>query len=145
MMNGHTFWGFKILTTIHCHYKAWKRHFLYNYDHFCLKEESHIHRDDPPYMQNNVSRALSVSVIRDGVKCGPMCFIHSFIPDLQSAEVSASFQKSEPDSRFWAVGVDRFHRKVCNVWWAETLNVYLNAMSPSIQRISNMFDILCQF
>ncbi len=28
-MDGHTFWGFKILTTIHCHYKAWKRQVIF--------------------------------------------------------------------------------------------------------------------
>ncbi len=45
MMDRCTFLGFKTLTTIHCHYKAWKSQdiFLYNSDCICLKEESHIH------------------------------------------------------------------------------------------------------
>ncbi len=45
MMDGFTLWGFKISTTIHSYYKAWKSQdiFLCNSDCIRLKEESHIH------------------------------------------------------------------------------------------------------
>ncbi len=41
MMDGCTFWGFKITSTIHCHYKAWKSQdiFLYNSDLIRLLHE----------------------------------------------------------------------------------------------------------
>ncbi len=44
MMDGCTFLGFKISTTIHYHYKAWKSQdiFLYNSNCINLKEQSHI-------------------------------------------------------------------------------------------------------
>ncbi len=45
MMDGCSFLGFKISSTIHCPYKAWKSQdmFWYNSDYSHLKEESHIH------------------------------------------------------------------------------------------------------
>ncbi len=46
MMDVCTLLDFKILSTIHCHYKAGKSQdiFLYkNANCICLKEESHIH------------------------------------------------------------------------------------------------------
>ncbi len=44
MMDGSTFLGFKISTTIHCHYKVCKTQgiFLFNADCIRPKEESHI-------------------------------------------------------------------------------------------------------
>lgn len=46
-----------------------------------------------------------------------------FSPYLQSGQVNASSWKSEPFSRFWAVGVDR-HRKSYSVWWPQTVGEY---------------------
>lgn len=47
-------------------------------------------------------------------------FCTDFCPGLQYGRVYLSWWKWEQVCRFWTVRVDRFHRKPCSVWWAQT-------------------------